>query len=173
MAISVSIDGNRAVVGARAHSLFGGTGFGSAYVIRRDDNGTPDDTSDDIWVEQAKLTASDADFNDQFGSSVSISGDRMIVGAWNHNNTRGSAYVFRRDDNGTPLDPSDDWWVEEGKLLASDGSFNDQFGRAVSISGDRAIVGSYLEDEAGSDAGAAYVFRRDDNGTPMDPTDDF
>ncbi len=157
---SVSISGDRAVVGARVDNDAGSLS-GSAYVFRRDDGGTPAVPSDDVWVEEAKLTASDAAAYDEFGSSVSISGDRAVVGAYRNDDAgslSGSAYVFRRDDNGTPSDPSDDVWAEEVKLTASDAAADDRFGSSVSISGDRAVVGAYRNDDAGPFSGSAYVF---------------
>ncbi len=182
LGFSVSISGDRALVGAWHDDIGVRTQAGSAYVFRRDDNGTPLDPSDDLWVEEDKLIALDAATNDQFGIAVSISGDRAIVGAWlddDVGNLSGSAYVFRRDDNGTLFDPSDDFWVEEAKLAASDGAAGDEFGKSVSIDGDRAVVGAYEDDDACGDdpdphcdSGAAYVFRRSDNGTPLDPGDD-
>jgi len=65
-----------------------GTNSGSAYIFKR--SGTS-------WAEEAKLTASDGDDADYFGSSVSISGDYAIVGAyWDDDNgtNSGSAYIF-------------------------------------------------------------------------------
>ena len=64
----------------------------------------------------------------------------------------GAAYVFRRD--GTQ-------WREEAILVASNGGDGDRFGLSVSISSEYAIVGAELEDTEGSNAGAAYVFKRD------------
>ena len=65
------------------------------------------------------------------------------------------AYVFRRVPGG-----EGGAWVEEAKLTAADGRPSDLFGRSVSLSGDVALVGARFEDERGTDAGAAYVFRR-------------
>lgn len=179
---SVSISGDRAVVGAW-HDDIAGTDSGSAYVFRHDDNGTATDPSDDFWVFEDQLIALDAAARDNFGVSVSISGDRAVAGAWlddDVGNLSGSAYVFRRDDNGTFLDPSDDFWVQEDKLIASDGAAGDEFGKSVSIAGDRLAVGAYETDDAcpegtdpNCDSGSAYVFGRNDNDTPWDPSDDF
>ncbi len=171
---SVSISGDRAIVGARFDGA-AGSQAGAAYVFRRDDNATPSIPGDDFWVEEEKLTAPDATAGDQFGGSVSASGDRVIVGAQTDDavgEAAGSAYVFRRDDNGTPLDPSDDFWVEEDKITGSDEAPGDNFGFSVSISGDHAVVGAWHHNHAGERSGAAYVFRREDNGTPSDPSDD-
>ena len=168
---SVSIGGDWLVVGAQFDDE-GGDYSGSAYVFRRDDNDTPSDVSDDFWIQAAKLTPADASTGDNFGVAVSISGDRLVVGAQfddDGGGASGSAYVFRRDDNGTPTDPNDDLWVQEAKLTASDATSGELFGFSVSISADRAVVGAYR----GGSSGSAYVFRRDDNGTPSDPSDDI
>jgi hypothetical protein len=111
---------------------------GAAYVFTR--NGT-------TWTQQAKLTASDGEVNDEFGYSVSTSGDVAIVGARNDEAATGSAYIYRRA--GTA-------WTEEAKLVASDGAPEDLFGLSVSISGDTAVAGA-----AGniSKTGTAYVYR--------------
>jgi len=168
--LSVSVSSDTVVIGA--------PDVGSAYVFRRDDNGTPLIRGDDSWVEQAKLTASDAPGGHTFGWSVSVWGDTAVIGARDdgHAGTwSGSAYVFRRDDNGTPSIPDDDLWVEEDKLTASDATDHDWFGYSVSVSGDVAAIGAHMDDDpcpGGSLCGSAYVFQREDNGTPFDRSDD-
>lgn len=143
---SVSASGDTALVGAIWHDCKAGTECGSAYVFRFD--GTS-------WIEEQKLTASDAAGGDVFGWSVSIDGDTAIVGARMDDcaagTNCGSAYVFRFD--GTS-------WIQEQKLTATDAAANDGFGASVSVSGGIVIVGAYLDDCAdGSDCGSAYVFR--------------
>ena len=99
-----------------------------------------------------KLTASDKEAGDRFGFSVSISGDRAIVGALFEDTggiNAGAAYIFERDGSGN--------WNEVAKVQASDKEAGDFFGISVSISGDRAIVGADREDTGGFFAGAAYV----------------
>ena len=63
-------------------------------------------------------------------------------------NDSGSAYIFKRD--GTS-------WLEQGKLLASDGAAFDYFGVSVSISGDYVVVGAFNDDDNGEDSGSAYI----------------
>jgi hypothetical protein len=141
---SVSISGDYAIVGAYGDDDKG-IDSGSVYIFKRD--GTS-------WVEQQKLLASDGAANDNFGYSVSISGDYAIVGAIyddDKGTNSGSAYIFKWD--GTS-------WVEQQKLLASDGAAVDLFGSSVSISGDYAIVGAYGDDAKGIDSGSVYVFLR-------------
>jgi hypothetical protein len=106
------------------------------------------------WIEEEKLIASDGAALDLFGHSVSISGDIALVGAYyddDNGDDSGSAYVFR-------YDPGTGAWIEEEKLLASDGAVDDHFGWSVSISGDVALVGAFGDDDNGDDSGSAYVF---------------
>ncbi|MCA9836718.1 MAG: hypothetical protein KC422_07380 [Trueperaceae bacterium] len=134
--ISVAISGDYLVVGAEDEDDRG-RGSGAAYIFRR---------SGDQWVEQAKLTASDAKLYDYFGSSVAISGDYTIIGAFGETTT-GAAYIFKR---------SGDNWIEQVKLKASDRyTGGGLFGFSVSISGDFALVG------AARNYGSAYLFRRE------------
>ncbi|MCK4658556.1 MAG: hypothetical protein KAV82_03455 [Phycisphaerae bacterium] len=101
-------------------------------------------------MEEAKLLASDGAEDDRFGRSVSISGDTAVIGApATYGYASGSAYVFRF--NGLN-------WVEEAKLLASDGVAGDYFGRSVSVSGDTTVIGAWADDDNGDDSGSAYVF---------------
>jgi len=51
-------------------------------------------------------------------------------------------------------------WIQQAKLIAADGSANDQFGGAVAVSGDTAVIGAVNDSDAGSESGAAYVFVR-------------
>jgi len=107
-----------------------------------------------ISVQQAELLASDRKDFDLLGVSVAISGDTALVGALGDDDrgtNAGAAYVFVR--SGTS-------WTQQAKLTAADGGANDNFGGAVALSGDTAVVTAIFNDEASSDAGAAYVFVR-------------
>jgi uncharacterized repeat protein (TIGR01451 family) len=146
-ASSVAVDGDTVVAGAPLDDTAAGADAGSAYVFVR--SGT-------TWTEQQKLVASDAALGDQFGSSVSISGDTIVVGTPDDSvagqNAAGSAYVFVR--SGTT-------WTQQQKLVASDGAASDALGTSVSVFGDTAVAGAPGADTgAGVDAGAAYVFVR-------------
>ena len=85
-----------------------------------------------------------------FGYAVSVSGDRALVGALSGG--AGKAFVYRRDGVGA--------WSEEAELEPLDGRSSDQFGHAVSIHGDWALVGAPLHDLAGTNSGAAYLYMR-------------
>lgn len=141
--VSVALSGDVALVGAALESENGSLA-GAAYVFRRVAG---------VWVEEAKLTASDGSPNDRFGFAVALEGDYALIGAFSDDvgaSTTGSAYVFRYDGNS---------WVEEQKLFASDAAAADAFGWSVAITDGVAAVGARLEDDAGLDAGAVYVYR--------------
>ncbi len=147
---SISISGDTAIVGAIGYLLSPDTP-GFAYIFVRGSDGN--------WTQQQKLLASDGAIGDVFGISVSLSGDTAIIGAHRNDDNgddTGSAYVFIRDANGN--------WTEQQKLLASDGAANTAFGRAVSISGDTAMVGTPGDNASDPASGSVYVFIRDVNG---------
>ncbi len=139
--ISVAINGDTVAVGAnhgnRATS-------GAVYMFERNQNGVEN------WGQVQELTASDSNLLDEFGISVAIDGDTMVVGAWAQNLlTGGAAYIFQRNQNGVA------GWVEVQKLTASDVAAHDQFGSSVAIDGDTVPVGA---EGKNSHTGAAYVF---------------
>jgi len=141
---SVDISGNYIIVGAYGEQE-NGRHSGAAYIFVRDSN--------DVYQQQ-KLVAGDAQPFDYFGYSVSISGDYAIIGAYGksyHSEKSGAAYIFKRMGRR---------WRQFIKLVPSDGSAYDYFGRSVSISGENAIVGAIGKDDYGKDAGAAYIYKR-------------
>ena len=106
-------------------------------------------------TQTAKLTAPKGTANDEFGVSVSISGNTLVVGADSpyNVNTRGAAYVF--------TEPASGWanTAQAAELTASDGTANDFFGYSVSISVSTVVVGAWgTTVGANSQQGAAYVF---------------
>lgn len=188
--ISVAASGDNIVVGAfredgNSTGVNGDQGdngvsnSGAAYVFVRDEGGG--------WSQQAYLKASNSNAGDEFGESVAVSGDTVVVGAhWEdsnatgvdgnqHNNSApdsGAAYVFVRDENGN--------WSQQAYLKASNtggaagaNPFGDQFGESVAVSGDTAVVGAPFEDSiatgvngdqddnSANRSGAVYVFVRD------------
>ena len=161
---SVAIDGDTLVVGGIADAVGGGV-----YVFVRKSG---------AWSQQAHLTASNAEWNDNFGSAVAISGDTIVVGAMqeasgatgvdgdqadNSKSNSGAAYVFVRAGS---------IWSQQAYLKASNTELGDHFGASVGVSGDAVVVGAFREASnakgVGGDqtdnslyaAGAAYVFSR-------------
>jgi hypothetical protein len=158
---SVSVSGNYALVGA---AMVGGPQFGgAAYFYEKDAAGN--------WIEVQKVRSTDLDFGDQFGTSVSISGNYAVVGAFQEDHDvfggnmklqSGAAYIYERDAGGI--------WNEVQKIVAPDRNTNDFFATSVSISGNYLIAGapSESEDAAGGNtimgAGSVYMFERDAGG---------
>ena len=139
---SVSLSGTRALIGTPSVAI-NTASTGSAYVF---------DLSAGNWAETAKLVALDGAAGDRFGYSVSLSGDRTLVGAYGDDDNgadSGSAYVFDLTGGG---------WAQTAKLIAQDNAAADEFGYSVSLSGDRVLVGAHYDDDNGTDSGSAYVF---------------
>jgi hypothetical protein len=179
---SVDISGDTIVVGSQyedssatgvngdaTNNSAAGQGSGAACVFVR--SGT-------TWTQQAYLKASNTGAGDEFGWSVSISGDTIVVGGPDEDSNStgvdgdqindaaidsGSVYVFVR--SGTT-------WSQQAYLKASNTGAGDRFGQSVSVSGDTALVGADSEGSDGtgvngnqsndlaSHSGAAYLFVR-------------
>lgn len=109
-------------------------------------------TIDPLIYAETELTAFDGTDSDEFGRSVAISGDTIVVGAARDNIDadlgRGMAYVFVR--NGSS-------WTIQQKFTASDAAAQALFGNSVAIDGNTVVVGAINAD---SQAGSAYVFVR-------------
>jgi len=151
---SVSISGNTAVVGANG-AVVGGINQGAAYVFTG---------SGSAWAQAAELTASDGTANAHFGISVAISGNTIVVGAYDatvNSINQGAAYVF--------VEPAGGWAgvtqpiTQQAELTASDGTASDWFGRSVAISGSTLVVGAPAP-LGGINPGAAYVFAEPSGG---------
>lgn len=159
---SVGISKDTIVVGASAES--GGSGdplssAGAAYVFVKSGKNWKNSTED------AKLTASDAQNYDEFGYSVAISDDTIVVGALYERGgsgdpliNAGAAYVFKKSPSG---------WkngTETAKLSASNAHSHDMFGKSVAISHDTIVVGAQAGDirkkRSLAGPGAAYLFTK-------------
>jgi hypothetical protein len=146
---AVAIDGDVAVMGAPDDDDLGNYS-GSAYVFERDSNG--------VWSQAAKLLPHDGDVFWNFGESVAVSGQRVLVGAttaFAFAPAGGAAYVFEPDGSRT--------WTEVDQLVSDDIATADAFGAAVALSSDVAVIGAWGDDEHGEETGAAYVFSRQPN----------
>jgi len=144
----VSISGDTLVVSAPYDDNNGKSGSGSAHVYTR---------VEDTWTKQAMLTAgSDSQTSDQFGYSISVSGDFIALGAPGHGADEswmgdastgpGAVYVFKR---------TDDTWSKEAKLMiGTDAGSYDSFGKTVSIN----TNGTVFAGAPPSNGGSVYVF---------------
>jgi hypothetical protein len=155
---SVSTTGN-VVVGGAPWDSDGGQSSGSAYVFERNAGGPG------AWGWVKKLTASDAQGDDRFGSAVAAQGNTIVVGAYYEDEVAseaGAAYVFQPGVSG---------WEEQVKLIAPDGVTNDRFGWAVAVDGEAVVVtapshavwgvGTNGTTGMWTAAGSAYIFEPD------------
>ncbi|MFC1701222.1 choice-of-anchor U domain-containing protein [Pseudomonadota bacterium] len=144
---AVDVDGDRAVIGARLDDD-DGNGSGAAYVYLRN-------PQTGLWEEEAKLVMASAAAGDNFGSSVAIDGDVVVVGAPQDDinvgsNFHGSAHVFTRDPGG---------WDAGVELLPLDTDTAYQnYGISVDIDNDTIVVGVAYDNDKGAASGSAYVF---------------
>lgn len=152
---SVAIDGNTVVVGA-IRDRDRGYEAGAAYVFAKDSGGPG------AWGRVAKIYGSDTNGGDNFGRSVAIDGDTIVVGASIAaavGSASGAAYVFQRNQGG------DENWGQVKRLLGSTQSAGDRFGQSISISGDTIAVGAFKNDDLALDAGAVFLFDRNEGGS--------
>lgn len=141
------------VVGASQEWNYEGHRTGSVNIFRFDGA---------IWVPRGKLIPTEQNDYRYLGKSVALDRDTLIAGApgwlvgYGGETTRtGNVYVFQFTGKN---------WIEEDSLTASDGAAKDAFGYSTAISGSILLVGAPLDDDAGTDSGSAYVFRRDGTG---------
>ena len=144
---SVAVAGDVAVVGAELEDA-GGNNSGAAYVFERNSGGA------NAWGEVKKLTASDSEGYERFGTSVAVNGDVVVVGAPYKNEGSsevGAAYVFERNAGGANA------WGEVKKLTGSYARINSRFGWSVAVASNVAFIGTHQSD-------TAYVFGRNEGG---------
>jgi hypothetical protein len=170
---SVAISGTNVVVGADlnetdANGANNITNAGAAYVFNRDFGGFNN------WGQVKKIVANDRSTVNGFGVSVSISGINILIGTSGGFSTdesganvitnAGAAYIFSRDFGGTNN------WGQVKKIVANDRGYFNFFGSSVSISGNIVVIGAYLNTTNAlgsvsfSNAGAAYIFDKDQGG---------
>jgi hypothetical protein len=146
--VSVSVSGDIIVVGSDSRSTPGGDRVGAAYVFVKPGGGWSG-----TLAEDARLTAWGAAAFSDFGSSVSVAGSTVVVGAHGADGERGAAYVF--------VEPAGGWsgaLTQDAKLISSAFGAYSRFGNSVAVSGDTVVVGAESEDAVDVNSGAAYVF---------------
>ncbi len=141
---AVAIDGDIAVVGA-VNDDARGTDSGSVYILGFDGSG---------WDEADKIVPAGIRTNDAFGDAVGISGNTIVVGAPGDDDSgsgAGSVFVFELINS---------VWTQSALLVPPPPADGDNFGSSVGIDGDTIVVGAMLDDDNGSNAGKAYIYRR-------------
>ncbi|MFK8013030.1 MAG: hypothetical protein AB8B80_13405 [Marinicellaceae bacterium] len=141
---SVSLSGDRVLVGAPAGIISDSEGIGSAYIF---------DLIQGEWTQAQKISAADGQPNNKFGYSVSLFEERALIGAYGPygrlGSDNGSAYIFDLIEN---------TWIESTKLTAKSNSYSDNFGISVSLNNNRALIGSPRDENDSFNQGAVYVF---------------
>ena len=135
---SVAVDGDTAIVGAPFVA-----GGGAAYVFVR---------SAGVWTQQEKLTADDRAAGDQFGMTVALDSDTVVIGAPGDDDggsAAGSAYVFVRTGG---------IWTQRQKVVADDPAASSNFGGSVGFSAGTIVAGATGGEVTMSDSGSAYFF---------------
>ncbi len=142
--IRLDVQGNRLVVGAYLENS-PAADQGAAYVFER---------TGSTWTMISQLIAGNGAAGDEFGVDVAIDGDTVFVGAAKDDSPesdRGSVHVFTRQGG---------LWFFQQQLLAADGAAGDMFGIGLTVQGDTAVIGAYLDDlSTASGAGSAYLYR--------------
>jgi hypothetical protein len=167
--VSVAISGDTIAVGANGAA----NGAGAVYIFQRVNN---------TWMQQAIITASNAEAGDSFGFALALSGDTLAVSAPNESSratgvnmdqsdntaqSSGAVYVFTRSQivGGT-------LWTQQAYIKASNTDASDQFGKSIALFGDTLAVGATGEassakginnaqdDNLAPASGAVYVFQR-------------
>jgi hypothetical protein len=144
---TMGMSGDTVIIGSYGDDVNGNDNQGSAYIFVR---------SGATWTQQAKLIASDGTAGDQFGTSVAISGNTVIIGAPADTNgsaqSLGSVYIYVR--LGTT-------WTQQRKFTGTNGLSRQYFGQSVAISDDTAIVSALYDNvTTNGGQGAAYVYVR-------------
>lgn len=135
LGISVALSGDTILVGAVNHDT-DGSNAGAAWAFVEDEG---------VWVEQARLIPTDTGESNHFGHSVALQGEIAVVGALGH-----SANIFTR---------SGSTWTAGPQLLPDAQGFS--YAHSIAIGGDRIAVGSHSDSDAGTSAGAVYLFEHD------------
>lgn len=147
--VSISLSGDHIAIGAKRDNQ-NGVNAGAVYLFNKPTSGWINSTED------AKLSPSDGATNDNFGQSIAMSENKVIVGApWTDDLglNSGSIYTFIKSNTA---------WIsatEDTKTFATDGLSNDNFGIAIALSEDYMLVGASNKSEVDFGAGAAYLFK--------------
>jgi hypothetical protein len=144
---SVAVSGTTAVVGA-----FGAnSGTGAAYIYVKGCSGWP--TTPTTSLADPTATA-----DDEFGTSVAVSGATVVVGAFGTSSDTCEAYIYVEDASGWPTTPT-------ASLADPAATADDYFGFSVAVSGTTVVVGA-----PGTNSGTAYIYMMGNSGWPTTPT---
>jgi hypothetical protein len=153
--VKLRVDWNTLAVGVPSDDDQGPSA-GAVYIFQRSA------AMDGEWRQVAKLIPTNGAPDENFGSAVSLAGNTCVIGAYRTKTdagVTGTVYVFERSSE------IDTEWIQVQRLLPDDASSGDRFGEYVSVRDDVLAVGATGQDEAGSGAGAIYVYELGIDGT--------
>jgi len=167
---SIAMNGGRIIIGAPQQDSFSiseegddsaedMSGSGAAYIFDKDQNSN-------TWSQTAFLKASNADIGDNFGNSVAVSGNSVVIGASNEDGSglgfnrdmesndllnSGAAYIFSTSDNEN--------WIETSYVKAIDAQENASFGRYVAFENDDLLISAPFQDQSPyTNVGQTYLY---------------
>jgi len=152
---NLSLSGNILAVGAKKDKTLGADA-GAVYMFSKDQGGTNN------WGQVKKITASGGAAGDQFGESVSVAGNEVVIGAPRHNSgatMSGQSYVFSKDIGGT-----NNWGLRQ-VITNSVMTAGDQVGSGVAINGTDILIGAPGSDRRGDNSGEVLAYKQDGTGT--------
>jgi hypothetical protein len=156
---AVSLDSNRALIGAYLNDDIA-LNAGAAYIFNYNQNTNTWKHFSDI--DDLLPNSATTNENTYFGTSVSLEGNFALVGAFfddlstNVNENQGSVTFFYKPSHILG-------WGNGQTYFASDAAIEDRFGYSVSLHGKTALIGSWLDDDNGSQSGSVYVFNQNPN----------
>jgi len=141
----IDIDGDVFAVASGGADRFGGINVGIAYIFERNEG---------VWAQEAEVFDDNPSQLGGFGNNVSVSGGTILIAANSNDHdgmdNAGAAFVFEKIGGE---------WTRTEKLISPDPESGQEFGSALGLSGDTAVIGAIGADSL---AGAAYVFERVD-----------
>lgn len=144
----VAIDGNTALVGAFKADIDGVIDAGATYVYVLGDNG---------WQKQAKLVAEPAFVDDTLGGKVALKKNVAMLGVMlrdDKGKDSGAVVSFEREVNA---------WKQRQVFTAPDAKPGDAFGQSIALTKNHLVIGAPRNDVLGNDAGAAYIYKREND----------
>ncbi|MEM9545274.1 MAG: hypothetical protein AAGA77_04840 [Bacteroidota bacterium] len=137
-----SIDNEESVLG---HVIgIGAPGKDKAYVF---------DETTDVFTLIQSVVGTDVSTNDDFGTSIDISNEMLVIGAPEDDNGRGSAYLF---------EPNGGSWEQIAKFNAGDRAENDKFGTSVAMKSSKIFIGTPFDDDQNTNGGSFYIMKKNE-----------
>ncbi|MEZ4398012.1 MAG: T9SS type A sorting domain-containing protein [Candidatus Krumholzibacteriia bacterium] len=142
---AAAVEGDRIAVGSPSNDE-AASGAGAVYLY---------ELQGGAWTQTDKLMPAELKANDSFGAPLVMQGDWLFAAATDDDSLgskAGAVYAYHREGG---------VWMEQQKLLAPDGYYQDFFGYALALDGDRLAIGVPRDDDTETDSGAVWIYERD------------